>query len=98
MKRHLFMGRAYRILPNKRKDILGETAPPDERSKFMKIPVSGHDRICLETILHESLHACFFVLDEDAVEKAAESMARFLWRLGWRKLKKGGKGWLKRRV
>ena len=92
------MGKAYRVLPNRRKGILGETCPPEETRKFMKIPVSGHDQICLETILHESLHACFFILEETAVEKAAESMARFLWRLGWRKLKKGGRGWLKRKI
>jgi len=92
------MGRAWTILPNRRKDVLGETSDPNEPRKFIKIPVSGGDKLHLETIIHESVHACFWCLDEDSVEKAASAIADFLWRLGWRKLKKGGRGWLKRKV
>ena len=38
----------------------------------------------LEALVHESLHACFPDLTEDAVEEAGRDIAAHLWRLGWR--------------
>ena len=40
----------------------------------------------LEMFLHEPLHACLWDLDEEAVEETARDMARFLWRMGYRKV------------
>jgi hypothetical protein len=57
-----------------------------------------HRRICLdsklqgeeelEVYIHEFLHACFWDMDESAIEEAGEDIARALWRLGYRKEEK----------
>ena len=38
----------------------------------------------LETVIHESLHACFWAKTEEKVSQTAKDVARFLWRLGFR--------------
>jgi len=40
----------------------------------------------LETAIHESLHACFWAKTEEKVSQTAKDVARFLWRLGFRKV------------
>ena len=44
--------------------------------------IQGRKR--LEVELHESLHACLWDLDEEAIRETAEDIARFLWRAGYR--------------
>jgi len=41
----------------------------------------------LETAIHESLHACFWAKSEKKVAQTATDIARFLWRLGYRRIK-----------
>lgn len=41
-------------------------------------------RIGLETLIHESLHACNWKASEENVTQTAHDIARFLWRLGYR--------------
>jgi len=52
---------------------------------MMNIPVHGEALKDLDTIVHESLHACLWDLDEEAVAESAADVARLLWRVGWRK-------------
>ena len=42
-------------------------------------------RAGLETLIHESLHGCDWNKNEILVEQTAYDIARFLWRLGYRK-------------
>ena len=42
----------------------------------------------METIIHESLHAEFPSMSEDRVDNAGRNIARLLWRLGYRKVKR----------
>jgi len=44
-------------------------------------------RAGLETAVHEALHACCWSKGEDKVTITAKDLARFLWRLGWRRIK-----------
>ena len=44
-------------------------------------------RVGLETAIHEALHACSWKTEEDKVERTAKDIARFLWGLGYRKVK-----------
>lgn len=37
-----------------------------------------------ETLIHEALHACQFLKTEKSVDRTANDIARFLWRLGYR--------------
>lgn len=41
-------------------------------------------KIGLETIIHECLHACNWCVGEEKIEITARDIARFLWRLGYR--------------
>jgi hypothetical protein len=44
----------------------------------------GKRQTDLDTLLHESLHACFPFMKEKRVTQCASDIARFLWRLGVR--------------
>ncbi len=39
----------------------------------------------LESVIHETLHVIHWNRTEAAVEKAANELAKFLWRIGYRK-------------
>jgi len=41
----------------------------------------------LEVWIHEFLHACFWDMDETAIEETAADISHALWRLGYRKSK-----------
>jgi hypothetical protein len=58
--------------------------PPDAKRPTIQFrpKLKGLDR--LDTIIHESLHACFADLDESVVGETATDIARLLWRLGYR--------------
>lgn len=53
-----------------------------------EICVSSHlsPRAYLDCLLHEALHACFVNSPEQEIDRAATDLARFLWRLGYRKV------------
>lgn len=88
MRYHTFRGRKYKIKKiRKGKDYLGICDPPDEIGKVIEIPVEGKNKTDLSTIIHEALHASFWDLDDQPVDEGADSIANFLWRLGWRKIK-----------
>jgi len=38
----------------------------------------------LEVLIHEMLHACYWDLDEEAIDITARDIARVLFRLGYR--------------
>ena len=41
----------------------------------------------LETVIHESMHACLPNQSEEVVTSVARDIARFTWRLGYRRVK-----------
>ena len=84
---HLFRGKRYRIKPYhvRRGGTAGYCDPPDKNGKAISIPINGSSSDDLDYIIHECLHACFWDLEEIAVERAADDISRLLWRLGWRK-------------
>ena len=84
VKTHSFAGHLYSVRSQEglRPPDLAEC---DHDARVIKIPVDGDTLAELDWIIHESLHACHPYLHEDAVDKAATSVARLLWRLGWRK-------------
>lgn len=62
----------------------GLCEPPGRPGKRIKIRKDMGAKDELETLIHEMLHACYWDLDEKAVEEAARDIARALWRLGYR--------------
>ena len=84
VKSHTFAGRLYSVRSQ------AGLRPPDlaecdHEARVMRVPVDGDTLAELDWIIHESLHACHPYLHEEAVDRAATSVARLLWRLGWRK-------------
>lgn len=82
-----FHGRRWvlRFVPNLGPN-RGVCDSPETRGKEIKIQAGLKDEELLEVLIHESLHACAWNLDEEAVQKTAEDIARMLWRIGYRKV------------
>ena len=63
---------------------------PREREKTIRLaprlhhPDAGH--YLLACLVHESLHAANWTLDEDWVDQTARDIARLLWRFGYRRI------------
>jgi hypothetical protein len=66
---------------------LGKCDNPNDSEKLMLIKMNDYTLTGFEIAIHEALHACFFDMDEDAVERAGQDISRFLWRLGYRRTK-----------
>lgn len=85
IKTHTFRGTKYEIELNGRIDGrcegTGETKNP-KLSVYVDLCSSKG----LETCIHEALHACCFAKTEAIVEQTACDVARFLRRLGYRKM------------
>jgi hypothetical protein len=81
MKTHTFMGRRYYITTEK----LDGWCSTYKKDKELVVNKPLDTRVGLETALHESLHACQWPASEARVEQTAYDIARFLWRLGYRK-------------
>ena len=96
VKSHVFRGKRYNIkwvppskLKSKADESKGEVCfgicnPPTKKGKSIKIDNTLTDFDKLETIVHESLHAVFWDLDEYAVRDAAVDLSKLLWKLGYR--------------
>lgn len=83
---HVILGKRWRVkfrrLPD---DTCGLCDHPRSPDKTISIDVRlrGVDR--LDTILHESLHAALWPIDEEHITAAATDIAGLLWRLGYRR-------------
>lgn len=51
---------------------------------LIDIRLDQPDRLVLDTLIHEVLHAAYWDLDEQAVGEAASDITGILWKLGWR--------------
>lgn len=80
IKTHTFDGKQYRIILG---DLDGNCDTDDYLWLIIERDLSK--RIGLETAIHEALHACDWSTKEDKVEIIAHDIARFLWRLGFRR-------------
>ena len=82
MKTHTFNGKKYDI------DICGPLdgyASQGGKNETMIIQCDIDTRKGLETLIHESLHACNWKAPEEDVLRTGKDIARFLWRLGYRR-------------
>lgn len=73
-------GRRYKIIVD---DLDGNCDTDDHY--WLIIERDLNTKVGLETVIHESLHACNWHAKEELVEETARDIARFLWRLGYRK-------------
>ena len=85
MKTLVLRGKRFWLGEVRQGDEMGGCEAPWMPEREIDIPVGGKTCDELDTIIHECLHGCFWDMDEDAVSESATSIARVLWRLGWRK-------------
>ena len=78
-------GKRWRVVDSNIRPMeeLGYCTHPD-LDREIAVPVDGDTESELDTIIHECLHACQWDLSEEAIDETACSVARVLWRLGWR--------------
>ena len=84
VRTHTFAGSRYSVRSQAGLDSK-TLAECDFAKRVIRVPVDGDTLDELDWIIHESLHACYPWLAEAFVDTAATSVARLLWRLGWRK-------------
>jgi hypothetical protein len=80
--RHKLRGKMWEVervakLPNGSR---GMCDSPDTVSKKIQVLRSLNGVELLEVLLHESLHACLWDLDEQAVGEIAADQARLIWK------------------
>jgi len=84
---HNFRDKRYKVVIDSKipGNLEGMTVSPKVKHKFIKIDngLAGLHR--LNVIIHESLHACIWDMDEEAIDETASSVASLLWKLGYRK-------------
>lgn len=90
IKVHDFIGHRYRIVWKKPSKALaggeawGLCEDNSAPEKTIHIDPNLGEYDFLTTCLDEAIHACNFSLDNDHVGEMADSMAKFLWRTGFR--------------
>jgi len=80
VKTATFNGRKYNIILD---DLDGNCDTDDKY--WLIVERDLNTRIGLETTIHEALHACCWSASEEKVEMTAKDIARFLWRLKFRR-------------
>jgi hypothetical protein len=91
MKTHSFNGRKYKVELCEK--LYGWCATKGELSENRIEIVDGDTLSALDTAIHEAMHACRIpvkYIDDnkvgfDRLNSKTMDIARFLWRLGWRK-------------
>jgi len=82
IRTHTFCGRKYHISVGA---MDGITDQEDDDQSWLFILRSLNTKAGMETAVHEALHACNWKATEDDVALTSKDIARFLWRLGYRK-------------
>ena len=62
----------------------GNWGDTDSAKHIIMIHRKAQNVILLDAQIHESLHACFPDLAEEAVDEGGRDIARLLWNEGWR--------------
>ena len=86
VRSHTFRGKTWRVKMRKRpaKASYAQIDDPTTKQKTIWVDPKMRDFVKFRALLHESWHAVDWDLAEDAVEKNADDVARFLWRMGYR--------------
>ena len=98
VRSHTFRGKRYSIQHvspsklNSKRDAkkydrcLGLCEPPTKKKKRILLDNTIDGLEELRVTLHEAQHACHWDMCEEAVDDSTWDMAKFLWRLGYRKV------------
>lgn len=88
--RFTIRGKTYTILfvsPKKLKGSRGDCDSPKYKKPVIRIANDLGEKLELEILVHEILHACFFDLDEEPVTQAAKDISKILRNFGYKKEK-----------
>ncbi len=85
LRSHTFRGKRWRVRFQAIKDKIGDIDSPNEPDKLLRLCPKTRGLEQMTAAIHEGLHACFWDIDEESIEPSAEDIAKFLWRLGYRK-------------
>lgn len=85
MKTHVFCGKRWHVKDQSELEP-GDLGMCDYEEKTVYIPLEGDTVDELDVTIHEAIHATCRRLCEAEVNSAATSIAKLLWRLGWRKI------------
>ena len=66
-------------------DTLGKCDPPYQPGKEIRICHTLKGEKELDVTIHELLHACYWDMDETAINDTATDIAHVLWRMGYRR-------------
>ena len=80
---HKFRGVRYKIRFCELFEMMGLCDPPSSEKPAIIFDRGLKQVDLLDTVIHESLHACFPDLKEDAVNVAAADIARLITRMGF---------------
>lgn len=90
IRSHKFRDRRYRVKWRKPRDgkdgvvVNGCCEDPTGGKPSISINPSLSEEEFLAVAIDETLHACFFDLDNLSVDEASEDISNFLWRVGFR--------------
>lgn len=84
----LIRGKRWRLLFTRElsHQHLGECDHPSTRNKAIRIRKSLRGELRLDTLIHETLHAGYPDMSEDAINQVASDVARVLWKVGYRNI------------
>ena len=81
---HIFRGKKYKIFfrnPSNRTHL----GTCDYAAKEIEVRPTLDSKDKLDVIIHESLHACFADIEDDAISETATTIANLLMKLGYKK-------------
>jgi hypothetical protein len=84
-------GRRYQVTFPRRlpKDTVGDCSHPSARRKRIRVLRGLSEKLTLDTLIHECLHAADFDKKEEWANETATAIARLLWELGYRRVEDG---------
>lgn len=81
-KTHTFNGKKYHLIFG---DLDGNCDTDDKY--WLVVERDLNTKVGLETLIHESLHACRWRAKEEEVEITARDITRLIWNCGYRRIK-----------
>lgn len=85
-KSHVFDGKKYKIKWRKPYRSEGLCKAPNNKTddRFLMINPRASEQEIMDTLIHEALHACLWVVDEYAVHQTANDISSLLYKVGFR--------------
>lgn len=85
VRSHVFRGKRWKVRYRKMADCHGLTDAPQEPGKEIWLDPRTDGIEHLSTLLDEGIHCCQWDLDNEIVAEIATDLARWLWRMGYRR-------------